>query len=221
MNRMKPYDLPHKAIRNALSQLSLLAGKTSYTNEQEVSRLFELGQAVFGILSIHARDENAVTLHELELKVPGASQHDLHDHKKIEAMLAELEQQLEKLLQDARQGNASQDEGDLFYMRLNHFHATYLHHMHEEETETQPLLLQHFTDEELAGHRRKIMAGNPPETLLTWFRFVFPAQSQRDNLGLVQGFRANAPQAFFERAVQEIRKYMSKEEFEMLEAGRS
>jgi hypothetical protein len=36
MKRMKTYDVPHKGLRNALSQLSLMAGKTNYSNQQEV-----------------------------------------------------------------------------------------------------------------------------------------------------------------------------------------
>ena len=54
---MKPYDVPHKGLRNALSQLSLLAGKTDYSKLEEVAQLRLLGDAVFKILTIHASDE--------------------------------------------------------------------------------------------------------------------------------------------------------------------
>jgi hypothetical protein len=64
MKRAKTYDVPHKGLRNALSQLSLLAGKTNFSDVREVDVLFELGTNVFKMLSIHAADEDEVTLAE-------------------------------------------------------------------------------------------------------------------------------------------------------------
>ena len=58
-------------MRNALSQLQLLAGKTDYSNHQEVEQFYKLGDDVFEILTIHAADENEVTLAELELRYAG------------------------------------------------------------------------------------------------------------------------------------------------------
>ena len=81
MNRMKTYDVPHKGLRNALSQLSLLACKTDYASPQEVAPLYDLGAKVFKILNIHAADENEVTLAELESRYPSGAQHDTHDHE--------------------------------------------------------------------------------------------------------------------------------------------
>ena len=33
------------------------------------------------------------------------------------------------------------------------------------------------------------MARNPPQTLLIWFRFVIPAQSHKERVGLFTGFK--------------------------------
>ena len=63
---MKTYDVPHKGLRNALSQASLLAGKTNFADVLEVEILYRLGADVFKILNIHAADEDEVTLAELE-----------------------------------------------------------------------------------------------------------------------------------------------------------
>jgi len=141
---MKTYDVPHKGLRNALSQLQLLAGKTDYSNQQEVAHLCQLGDDVFKILTVHATDENEVTLAELELRCA------------------------------------------------------------------------HFTDEELASHRGKIMSKLPPQTLLIWFKFIIPAQNHKERAGLLKGFKKMAPSVFYVEALEVIKQVLSEKEFSQL-----
>ena len=216
MNRMKSYDVPHKGLRNALSQLSLLAGRTNFSDQQEVERLYNLGLDVFKILTIHAADENAVTLAELEARFPGSTQHDTDDHEEIHVAQNILEQLLLKIKTDADAGNDVTEDGNEFYLAFSEFHGKYLQHTAEEERITQLLLWKHFTDEELAAHRSKIMALNPPETLLTWFRFVIPAQSHNESVGLLSGFKKMAPAPFFNQGMEVIKKVLTISEFEDL-----
>ena len=216
MNRPKPYDVPHKGLRNALSQLSLLAGKTDYSDQKEVEQLYKLGADVFKILSIHAADENSVTLAELEARCPGCSQHDVDDHEQLHTAQDKLEKLLSKIYNDSQRGQNVTEDGAEFYLALSEYHGEYLAHTAEEERVTQPLLWKFFTDEELAAHRGKIMAKNPPETLLIWFRFVIPAQRHNERVGLLAGFKKMAPPAFFEQGMEVIRKVLLQREFDDL-----
>ncbi len=175
MKRMKTYDVPHKGLRNALSQIQLLAGKTDYSNQHEVEQLYRLGEDVFKILTIHAADENEVTLAELEQRCPRSSHHDVDDHEQIHLVQDKLEKLLTSIYTNSRTGQDVSADGEEFYLAFSEFHGIYLEHTAEEERVTQPLLWKHFTDEELASHRGKIMSKNPPQTLLIWFRFVIPA----------------------------------------------
>lgn len=216
MNRTKTYDVPHKGLRNALSQMSLLAGKTNYANPQEIGQLYQLGKDVFRILSIHANDENEVTLAELEKHCPGCSQHDLDDHEHIHLAQAKLEKMLAEIHNDSLSGTDTTEDGAEFYLSFSEFHGEYLEHMAEEERVTQPLLWNYFTDEELAGHRGKIMAINPPQTLLTWFRFVIPAQSHKERVGLLTGFKKMAAPAIFNEGIALIKSVLTENEFKGL-----
>jgi hypothetical protein len=109
------------------------------------------------------------------------------------------------------------EEGEEFYLAFSEFHGVYLEHTAEEERVTQPLLWKYFTDEELASHRGKIMARNPPQTLLTWFRFVLPSQSHRERVGLLSGFKKMAPAAFFNEGMQVINGVLEPNEFKELD----
>lgn len=216
MNRMKPYDLPHKGLRNALSQLQLLAGKTDYTNLSEVDKLYGLGKDVFALLNIHAEDENDITLAELEKRCPGCSDHDREDHEKLEKEQAALENLLSSIYSNVKEGNKVDSEGAEFYLLFSEYHAQYLLHTAEEERVTQAALYKHFTDEELGEFRTRIMKKNPPETLLLWFRYVVPAQSPAERIGLLKGFKMMATPELFSKGMNVIEKELSSNEFSEL-----
>ena len=214
---MKTYNVPHKGLRNALSQLSLLAGKTNYANQLEVAQLYSLGTDIFKILTIHAADEDEVTLAELEKHCQGCSEHDIEDHIKIHNAQEKLENLLSNIHTDSKSGKDVSADGEEFYLSLSEFHGKYLEHTAEEERVTQPLLWKHFTDEELVQHRTIIMAKNPPETLLIWFRFVIPAQSHAERVNLFTGFQKMASPAFFDKGMEVIKLVLTEAEFTNLQ----
>jgi hypothetical protein len=216
MKRMKSYDVPHKGLRNALSQLQLLAGKTNYANQNEVEQLYKLGGDVFKILTIHAIDENEITLTELEERCSGCSQHDMEDHEQIQLIQDKLEKLLATIYNNSKEGQDVSEDGEEFYLAFSEFHGTYLEHTAEEERVTQPMLWKYFTDEELASHRGKIMAKNTPQTLLIWFKFVIPSQSHKERVGLLTGFKKMAPEPFFNEGMQVIKQVLTEKEFDEL-----
>ena len=216
MKRIKSYDVPHKGLRNALSQLQLLAGKTDYADQNEVEELYKFGGDVFKILTIHATDENEITLSELEQRCKGGSQHDMEDHAQIHLLQDKLEKLLATIYNKSKEGEDVSEDGEEFYLAFSEFHGTYLEHTAEEERITQPMLWKYFTDEELTSHRGKIMAKNPPQTLLIWFKFVIPSQSHNERIGLLTGFKKMAPEAFFKEGMQVIKQVLTEKEFDKL-----
>lgn len=213
MKRMKPYDVPHKGLRNALSQLQLLAGKTDYSNQNEVRMFYNLGEAVFKILTVHAMDENEVTLAELEQRCPGSSKHDVEDHEQIHPAQHKLENLLSDIYNKSKAGEDVTEYGEEFYLAFSEFYGTYLEHTAEEEIVTQPLLWKYFSDEELSSFRRKIMSNLPPQTLFIWFRFIIPAQSLKERVGLLSGFKKLAPASFFNEGMEVIKQELTEKEF--------
>jgi hypothetical protein len=217
--RMNTFDVPHKGIRNGMSQLSLLASKTDYQRTAEVETLYTLGCEVFEILTTHAQDENDVSLKALEERLKGASHHDVEEHIRIHVAQTRLEDLLKEIRESSRAGMDVTAKGQEFYSLLSDFQADYLQHMAGEEKETQVLLWQHFTDDELARHRTEIMKKLKPETLLLWFKFIVPAQSHKERLGLLTGFRSMAPSEFFAKAMTVIKASLPPAEWEMLSAA--
>ena len=152
----------------------------------------------------------------MEQRCTGCSQHDMEDHEQIHLAQEKLEKLLAKLYSNSKAGQDVTEDGEEFYLAFSEFHGTYLEHTAEEERVTQPMLWKYFTDEELASHRGKIMAKNPPQTLLIWFRFVIPAQSHKERVGLFTGFKKMAPEPFFNEGMQVIKQVLTEKEFDEL-----
>ena len=127
-----------------------------------------------------------------------------------------LEKLLAKIYANSNAGQDTTTDGEEMYLAFSEFHGTYLEHTAEEERVTQPMLWKYFTDDELTSHRGKIMAKNPPQTLLIWFRFVIPAQSHKERVGLLTGFKKMAPATFFGEGMQMIKQVLTEKEFKEL-----
>ena len=66
MERLKSLDPPHKGLRNALSKLALIAGKTNYESIESVKKLQLISKDVFHLLKDHTATENKFILGALD-----------------------------------------------------------------------------------------------------------------------------------------------------------
>lgn len=209
----KSYAASHKGLRNILSQFSLLAGKTNYADIQAVDALKKLGDDMFFLLTHHLHTENNDLLKPLEEKVPGASQHDLDDHERLEKIQHDLEEALAQL-----DGTQTEEEGHRFYLSFTQFHSQYLEHILQEELVTEQLLLANFTGEELMQNSMRIMQKVEFPVLLLSLKYIIPAQSEPENVKILRAFKTNAPQEAFDAVVDIIKPEMPETEFQRLMA---
>jgi hypothetical protein len=208
MKRIKSLDPPHKGLRNALCQLTLLAGKTDYSNADSIAKLQALGKEVFYLLKDHTRTENKFILAPLEARVKGSTSEFAEDHHEIDELETELYDELM-----AFNGRQSEEEGHQFYLDLCDFQSFYLMHIDGEDTEIEPLMQEHFSDEELMGHQVEIMKEMSVETLLLWFKYIVPARRPAENAQVLSGFKASAPAELYEQVMTLIQTQLSSDEF--------
>ena len=209
--RLRSLDPPHKGLRNALSQLCLLAGKTHFGTPSEVLKLQALGKEVFHLLEDHTHTEDNFILAPLEAKIPGSTSHETEDH----VLITKEEIGLKNRLM-AYDGNQTEEDGHDFYLQLTEFHSRYLEHIAHEDRVTEPMMQENFTDEELIGHQVVIMQQMDFNTLLLWFKFIVPARRMEENSQVLTAFKANAPAAAFDEVAQQIREVLPAAEFETL-----
>ena len=214
MKRLKSLDPPHKGLRNALSQFSLLSGKTDYSNPDAVKKLQELGSEVFHLLFDHTHTEDHYIIKPLEEKYPGSAEKESAEHIEI----TDLENDLKKQL-DAFDGHQSNDEGHEFFLKFTSFQSRYLSHIAEEDWFTEKLLQDAFTDEELIGHQVVIMQNMDFKTLLLWFKYIVPARRIEENRQVLEAFKANAPTEAFDAVQKIIHTVLPQSSFDALMQG--
>lgn len=211
MSRIKSFAAPHKGLRNVIAQFTLCLGNTDFCNIEELNALKQLGNEMLTLLNDHVHTENEHTLKHLEQRVKGASQHDIDDHEKLEKVQTNLQQQLSSFT-----GKETPDEIHAYYLDFSLFQSLYLEHIHEEETVTELLLQQHFTDEELIEHRNAIMQRLPFPILRLWLKYTIPAQSEADSFGMLSGLKKLATKDAFDEIMATVKSQMSDERFTRL-----
>ena len=216
--RLRLFDVPHKALRHLMGQVSLLAGHTDFRFIEQIEVLHAKANVLFRLLHLHARDENNFTLAELEARVPGAAQPNLDDHEEIEYRQAGLEKMLDELRAAACRGADVRALGDAFYRAFHRFQAAYLQHMLEEEEVTQVTFWQHFSDRDIVELRRRILAAIEPRTMHLWVEYALPAFAHAERVSWLRAMRAAAPPAAFAQVILVAARVLPKEAFDKLEA---
>jgi len=211
MTKEKSYAASHKGLRNILSQFSLLAGKTNYSDIQEIEKLKKLGDDMFFLLTHHLHTENDDLLRPLEERVHGASKHDLDDHERLERIQGDIALQLSKL-----DGKQDEETGHSFYLSFTNFHSQYLEHILQEELVTEKLLLNNFTAEELQESSMRIMQKVEFPVILMSLKYIVPAQSLNENIKILRAFKTNAPAEALQALLDIIKPEMTDEEFVLL-----
>ena len=208
MERLKSLDPPHKGLRNILSQFSLLAGKTAYSNLEEVNELKALGSDLFHLLENHAFTEESYILAPLKAKHAEATTEIEAEHSKLDILETKIKDALGSF-----DGTQSDDEGHEFYLMFSEFHSTYLMHIAEEDRNLEIRMQEAFMDEELIQHQMAIMASMDFPTLLLWFKYIVPARRIEENAQVLKAFKAGAPEEAYTAVLDTIRPQLSEERF--------
>lgn len=209
--RLNPFLLPHKGLRNLLAKVSFLAGNLDYTSVHEIDQLKIFAGELFDFLGQHAHVEDTMVLPDLESKSPGSTHENHEDHEILEAIVAKLVKQVENL-------SIKSTPTDFldFFMEISDFHSKYLAHMLMEEREVLKAIWANFTDEELIAQHRRIVSSFTPEKILRWYRFIVPALNPQERKMVLNGMKANAPEAFFKELMEVVKAEMTEFAFSSL-----
>lgn len=193
MSRFNIYDLPHRALRNALSQFNIQLGNTQFHDEMELNRLKLNLLRLMSLLSSHSYIEDSQLLKRLEEKKVPEIVKDHEDHHKLDEMLFDLSKKLQQL---SHENKDAPEIGREIYLLFNRFHGEYLLHMHYEETTTLPLVWTHLNDDELAEIRTVIMEKTPAKIMQDWYFYCLPAFPQHVRVFLLKDLQMHYPQLY-------------------------
>jgi hypothetical protein len=91
--------------------------------------------------------------------------------------------------------------GHELYLRFAKFVSDYTAHLHREETEIQPLLWRHFTDEQLVGIRTRIQQRLSPEEFARWGTMIWSSISSFETSMMLRELQHQIPPPTFREAL--------------------
>ena len=212
--RMNLYAFPHKGLRNAISQLSQIAGNIDCSDQASLSSLKALADEVFTLLGLHAHSEESVVLPALESRVPDSTAENIAEHEQLENEIDAMKQELNAITTGSAPNVLSH-----FYTTVSDFHSKYLTHMAMEESRMNALIWENFTDAELMEQHGKIMSTLSPEQIMMWFKYIVPALNPFERTIIMGGFKANAPVPFFDSVLDMLSGLIKQNEHQQLTAA--
>ena len=160
----------HKGLRLGLFGITVQAGRTDWADPAQVTELGERWDGLLTLLRAHGDHEDQHILRLLDSHDPFATEPTAEQHRDLDDLLDDLAGRFETVL--AAPGMAS---GLELYRDLARFVATYLTHMHDEETRVMGRIWACCTDEEIAGARQRFMAGMSPRVQALSIEYTLPA----------------------------------------------
>jgi hypothetical protein len=187
----------HKGLRKSLFDLAYRAGRTDFTNTDDVDLLKAQAGETLYFLRKHGHIEDTYMLPLVAGKGSDLVEKLTGEHVEIEQQIEDLEAAV------ARFGEIGSNEeriaaGEAFYFKVNSFIAGYLLHMEEEETVVAPLFFQHCTDAELQQMHQSIIANNSPSDSMLMLKYSIPAIDACERASFLGSIRGSVPPPAFE-----------------------
>ncbi|XP_051929821.1 F-box/LRR-repeat protein 5 [Hippocampus zosterae] len=143
---------PHWRMKQLVDLYSEKLSETNFSNISDFHSFLKSLLATFKEFKMHEQIENEYIISLLEERC--CTVYNMHSDNKLSDMLLLLEKGLHNVKSEYEQLNYAQQLKE----RLEAFTQDFLPHMKEEEEVFQPMLMQHFTYEELKAIKKQVMA---------------------------------------------------------------
>ena len=202
----------HKGLRRGLLSLSGRIGNLDWTEPEEFKAAGVEFAQLLHFLREHAENEDKVQVPFLEQKAPGATRKMTEDHQRMEKELDQLEKDWDQISGSANPAQA----GYGFYLAFNRFLSGYLAHMDLEEREITEAIYRHFTDQEISGEFKKIIARTSPQDMGMMLGYMIPGMNGAERLVFLSNLKAAAPQPVFEGVKGLAQRVLAPKDWEKL-----
>lgn len=194
-SRYNMYEVVHKALRARLSATLVSIGRLDADIDACVQELAADVQTTLVMMRGHLASENAFVHVAMEARAPGSAKRIADEHVHHEEDIRILEEAVAALLHAAPAERAVLAKR--LYVMFDLFVQDNLVHMRYEEDHHNAVLWSVYSDDEILGIERELVAAIPPEKKAMYLNSMLPAVPTRDRVKLLGGLRASVPpQAF-------------------------
>lgn len=204
----------HKALRLFMSDTLTRIGRTDPGDDAEVRATVAQVTDLMDLCDLHIKDENEFIHPALERARPGSAASVAGEHVKHREAIADL-RDLSGLIADT-QGDARSAALGRLYHAFALFVAENFEHMHEEESEHNPILWAHYTDAELIAIENELVASIPPQAMMKALRWFMPALNAPERAEMLGGMKAGMPPQAFQGVLAIARSTLPAADFSKL-----
>lgn len=208
----------HKGQRKWLFEISTQAGRTDFSNRQEVDRLLHQVKALLEHMKEHAYLEENYIHPRLAGIVPGCPRGIEADHKAQHQDLEDLIKGLEMIKEIPPDHETLPSIGHEQYLALNRYISAYLKHIDFEEDHVQQIMLNDCTAEELMAIFKKIIDAQEPPVLISNVNLMLDAMSMMEITGIVMLGKSILPAPTYQQVLAHLESTMDKEKWAALKS---
>lgn len=193
------YSEIHKALRAIMGDTLAKVGRLDSQDAQEVATVLQQTSDLLRMCRSHLEHENQFIHPALEARRPASSHATADDHVGHDLALRNLWLDLEAV------SSTTAEDRDLavkrLYRDLSVFVAENLQHMDREERENNSVLWAGYSDEELAGIEKALVASLQPDEMSLTISWMIPALTPRERARKLAGIRAGVPAPVFQHVL--------------------
>lgn len=211
------YAIIHKALRAALTDALLAAGRIDLGDPRDVERTVGAVRDALEFCRDHLETENGFVHPAMEARRPGSTRAIAGEHVAHAAAIARLSAQADALERASGAERAAQAAA--LYREFALFAGENFVHMHAEEVEHNRVLWDAYTDAELVALENAIKAHHPPAAMRRALRWMLPAVTPGERAAIMVGIRAAAPAAVYSGTLALARAHVDAGGLAKLEAA--
>jgi hemerythrin-like domain-containing protein len=208
----------HKGQRRWLADLSIGAGRTDFSKQEEVDFLIQEMKAFTEHLKEHADLEERFIHPTLGGIVASCPRGIEAEHRTQHLDLEDLIKSLEMIKQMPKDHENLPKIGHEFYLALNRFVSTYLKHIDFEEDHVQQILFNDCTPEELLNIFKNILAAQPPPVLMANLKLMVSGLNLPETIGLFTMAKSLMPASTFQQMISYVSSSIEPQKWAMIQA---
>ncbi len=211
------YALIHKALRAALTDAMLAAGRLDTSDPEEVDDAVGRIRDLLDLCQDHLETENAFVHPAMEARRPGTTRRVADEHVEHAASIARLRNRAGALARAPAM--ARDDVAAGLYRELSLFVGENFVHMHEEEAVHNLVLWDAYSDAELAALESAIIAHHPPAAMQRAMRWMLPAMTPAQRAAMLTKMRISAPAPAYAAVLAQARAHVDEGSWRKLESA--
>jgi hemerythrin-like domain-containing protein len=192
MNRYNIFNQVHKGLRAFLYETALALQQTDFSNRNEANAVFEQLSEILELFEKHANTEDNLLMPYLSEYEPAVVNVFEEEHDKDHALAQRL-QELIFVYRQSIENSTREETGRSINLAFTEFLVFNLEHMAKEEKVLNKLLWRYYTDEQLHGITREILAHISPEDNTRFSRWMMRGLNNPEIITWLTNVKNSAP----------------------------